>query len=282
MVIRIGRAETADIRSDSPAVELEHAVIENGTIIDRGSVTGTYVNETKIESAELHPGDRITIGDLHIDVREVSPLDLHVETRPLVHAPQAASRPVSKALISILLAAAAAGMLATVSRTALAPGSLSSAHQRMRALDRCESCHTPFQRVSDAKCRACHEAKAHATVAVSSCAACHPEHRNQQFVADRQCTGCHGRTHKEFTPARAIEHVALQGEACQDCHDMSATKTKFFADAKFTHAKHNRIACTKCHGSDPSLPTQNVCAECHGARAHVAASPCVTCHLYHG
>ena len=75
--LRIGRGTNADLRSENPAVALEHAVIEpeaNGYIItDRGSVTGTYVNRKPVESARLAKGDIIEVGDLRIDVQLLEP-----------------------------------------------------------------------------------------------------------------------------------------------------------------------------------------------------------------
>ncbi|HJQ38991.1 MAG TPA: FHA domain-containing protein [Thermoanaerobaculia bacterium] len=75
--LRIGRGTNADLRSENPAVALEHAVIEpeaSGYLItDRGSVTGTYVNRKPVETARLAKGDIIEIGDLRIDVQMIEP-----------------------------------------------------------------------------------------------------------------------------------------------------------------------------------------------------------------
>jgi pSer/pThr/pTyr-binding forkhead associated (FHA) protein len=72
-LLRIGRGTNAELRSENPAVALEHAVIEgdaNGfTITDKGSITGTYVNRRPVESARLAKGDVIEIGDLRIEVQ---------------------------------------------------------------------------------------------------------------------------------------------------------------------------------------------------------------------
>ena len=69
-LLRIGRGTNAELRSENPAVALEHAVIEtdaNGfTITDKGSITGTYVNRRPVETARLARGDVIEIGDLRI------------------------------------------------------------------------------------------------------------------------------------------------------------------------------------------------------------------------
>lgn len=75
--LRIGRGTNAELRSENPAVALEHAVIEpeggTFTITDKGSITGTYVNRKPVESARLAKGDIIEIGDLRIDVQLVEP-----------------------------------------------------------------------------------------------------------------------------------------------------------------------------------------------------------------
>src|SRR5437667_115965 len=74
---RIGRGTNAKLRSENPAVALEHAVIESGAngyvIVDRGSITGTYVNGKPVESARLAKGDRIDIGDLKLEVQIAEP-----------------------------------------------------------------------------------------------------------------------------------------------------------------------------------------------------------------
>ena len=76
-LLRIGRGTNSELRSENPAVALEHAVIEgdaNGyTITDKGSITGTYVNRRPVESARLARGDVIEIGDLRIEVQVLEP-----------------------------------------------------------------------------------------------------------------------------------------------------------------------------------------------------------------
>jgi len=76
-LLRIGRGTNAELRSENPAVALEHAVIEtdaNGfTVTDKGSITGTYVNRRPVETARLARGDVIEIGDLRIEVQILEP-----------------------------------------------------------------------------------------------------------------------------------------------------------------------------------------------------------------
>jgi pSer/pThr/pTyr-binding forkhead associated (FHA) protein len=88
-VLRIGRGTNAELRSDNPAVALEHAVIESDaagyTITDKGSITGTYVNGKPVESARLAKGDVIEVGDLRIEVQVAEakkPLFVRLVARP--------------------------------------------------------------------------------------------------------------------------------------------------------------------------------------------------------
>src|SRR5437870_3111394 len=71
--LRIGRGTNAELRSDNPAVSLDHAVITEDAagyvITDKGSITGTYVNRKPVEMARLAKGDVIEIGDLRVEVQ---------------------------------------------------------------------------------------------------------------------------------------------------------------------------------------------------------------------
>src|SRR5215217_3147347 len=88
-VLRIGRGTNAELRSDNPAVALEHAIIETDSagyaVTDKGSITGTYVNGKPVESARLAKGDVIEVGDLRIEVQVAEPnkpLFLRLVTKP--------------------------------------------------------------------------------------------------------------------------------------------------------------------------------------------------------
>ena len=62
-VLRIGRGTNQELRSENPAVALEHALIESDVagylITDKGSITGTYVNKKPVETSRLGKGDAI-------------------------------------------------------------------------------------------------------------------------------------------------------------------------------------------------------------------------------
>jgi len=72
-VLRIGRGTRAELRSENPAVSLDHATIAHDaagySITDLGSITGTYVNGRPVETARLSKGDVVEIGDLRMEVQ---------------------------------------------------------------------------------------------------------------------------------------------------------------------------------------------------------------------
>ena len=76
-MLRIGRGTNQELRSENPAVALEHAIIESDAagylITDKGSITGTYVNKKPVESARIAKGDVIEIGDLRIEIQLADP-----------------------------------------------------------------------------------------------------------------------------------------------------------------------------------------------------------------
>lgn len=115
VVLRIGRGTNAELRSDNPAVALEHAVIEGDsagyTITDRGSITGTYVNGRPVETARLAKSDVIEIGDLRIDVQvadPAKPLFLRIVTKPRRQVSNAA--PIEEDDAAVPLAAEGSGV----------------------------------------------------------------------------------------------------------------------------------------------------------------------------
>src|SRR5207245_2423172 len=63
----IGRSGSADIEVDDERVSLQHArvIANNGRhhIVDLGSTNGTFVNDQRIDEAELRDGDLIQIGE---------------------------------------------------------------------------------------------------------------------------------------------------------------------------------------------------------------------------
>jgi hypothetical protein len=75
--LRIGRGTNADLRFDDVAVALEHAVIERAgggyRLLDRGSVTGTYLNGKTVREARLAHDDLINIGGYQIRFQIADP-----------------------------------------------------------------------------------------------------------------------------------------------------------------------------------------------------------------
>lgn len=241
--LHIGRGTAAALRSDNPAVALEHAVITSDgggyTIIDRGSITGTYVNGSPVESHVLAKGDVLEIGDLRIDVQSADP------TKPLFlrvrsssprrrdfqeeeEAPEVIeaggtmrakridfaesyrlARPyLSKlSLIALLLLATIAivgDATQPEKQKAFMPGGVSSAHGVAR--------------------------DAEGNSIAEQCDACHTP---WQGVPDRKCSECHGK-------ARHAENVA-DAQRCNECHGEHRGTMKL--------AEMDERRCLECHRS---------------------------------
>jgi pSer/pThr/pTyr-binding forkhead associated (FHA) protein len=256
--LRIGRGTNAELRSENPAVALEHAVIEADTtgftIIDRGSITGTYVNGRPVESARLAKGDVIEIGDLKIEVQiaePLKPLFIRVAAMPRgvtggadddddavatprapggggqVRAPKVdyvdayrlrRNWMTKASIIAILLIVtllAIGEVTKPEKRKAFMPGGVSSAHMRA------------------------HDPKTGEPIA-TNCRSCHDPWNG---VSDNSCTVCHGKK------PHAEEQTGAP--ACADCHPEHRGVAKLAASADNT--------CVSCHANvaahvrDPKL-----------------------------
>jgi pSer/pThr/pTyr-binding forkhead associated (FHA) protein len=67
---RLGRHPDSEIMLDDITVSRRHARIVRSaagyTIIDDGSLNGTYVNAERVDSADLHQGDEVQIGKFRL------------------------------------------------------------------------------------------------------------------------------------------------------------------------------------------------------------------------
>jgi len=103
---------------------------------------------------------------------------------------------------------------------------------------------------------------------------------------------------------REVTESLFTGRACTTCHRVTpprdATDTwhvapvrvsgVWYADAKFTHARHTTVDCAHCHAarqsqqaSDLLIPGIANCRECHGGAHATGKVPttCIACHDYH-
>jgi pSer/pThr/pTyr-binding forkhead associated (FHA) protein len=67
-VCLVGRHHTCDVRIDSPRVSRRHCCLtrDGDTVVvrDLGSHNGTFINDVKIDSGVLRPGESLTIASL--------------------------------------------------------------------------------------------------------------------------------------------------------------------------------------------------------------------------
>lgn len=108
--------------------------------------------------------------------------------------------------------------------------------------------------------------------------------------------------------SRQVADSLFTGRACVTCHtvtrDAVAANTPgagwkiapvrvagiWYAQAKFTHAKHSTMQCKDCHQADTSasatdllIPGIDNCRQCHAGESggSKVASTCIACHRYH-
>jgi pSer/pThr/pTyr-binding forkhead associated (FHA) protein len=72
----VGRAARADIIVDVGLVSRLHCRLEAGAdridVVDLSSTNGTFVNDARIERAQLAHGDRLRVGRLELQVEHVA------------------------------------------------------------------------------------------------------------------------------------------------------------------------------------------------------------------
>jgi hypothetical protein len=88
--VLLGRGEEVDVRVSDQWVSRRHCRLEErgGVLVvkDLGSTHGTWVNEQRVEEAELHPGDRLAIGLTTLTAEYRQRRDMSVGRVPLLPA----------------------------------------------------------------------------------------------------------------------------------------------------------------------------------------------------
>jgi len=255
--LRIGRGTNAELRSENPAVALEHALIEGDasgyTITDKGSITGTYVNRRPVESARLAKGDVIEIGDLRIEVQVLEPgkpLFVRVSSSAATSAAYSGDDDDEPAAVAggvrggalrapkIDYADAYKLRRAWLTKLSLVAILLIIAFVIVAALTKPEQ-QIAFMPggVSSAHART---KDANGEPIAKNCQACHDPWRG---VSNGSCTECHGKLPHAENEAGA--------PACADCHSEHRGIARLSASADVT--------CVSCHGNvaahvkDPQL-----------------------------
>lgn len=151
----------------------------------------------------------------------------------------------------------------------LSPGELTTAHEKLEGMSNCTACHEIGEKVTNAKCLACHKEITklitdkngyHASTDVTGkdCFACHSEHHGRKFQIvhfdtlkfDHNLTG-----------------YKLEGkhakETCAACHKAEFIKTKISQKKGKTYLGLN-TTCVSCHADYHQQTLSNDCQSCHG------------------
>jgi FOG: FHA domain len=247
-LLRIGRGTNAELRSENPAVALEHAVIEgdaNGfTITDKGSITGTYVNRRPVETARLSRGDVIEIGDLRIEVQVIEPgKPLFVRVSSTTSSAPIIGDEDEEESVALSAAGARGGTLtapkvdyvdvyrlkrAWLTKLSMIAILLIIAFLAVAEITKPEK-QSAFMPGGISSAHT-HAKDANGRSITNNCRACHDPWRG---VSDASCTECHGK----------LPHAENQTgvPACADCHSEHRGVAKLAAAADVT--------CVSCHGN---------------------------------
>ena len=275
--LRIGRGTNQELRSENPAVALEHAVIECDAagyfITDKGSITGTYVNGKPVESARLSKGDVVEVGDLHLEIQIADPakplfvritaaraagegfLEEEEAVKPAAAAPGARvvkakkidyvsayrlTRPwLTKVSLTAILVIIALAVIGEV---------ILPEYQHLFMPGGLSSAHararSPGGRAVADDCEACH--RPWQSVTSAKCRDCHPQQPHGIFEANApDCFSCHAE-HRGSTKLASIADTT-----CVGCHASLAGHMRvpraqlaslMFANGRYTFASIERIA----------------------------------------
>jgi hypothetical protein len=236
-----GRGGESHVILSSTRVGTVHAKFSwdgNALIVsDLGSVSGTRVNGSRVARCALKNGDRIDIGDVEITVlitpngvelvNSISPSTPAAEEKTTAQAvaelridaylPRIAV--ISSIIVILGLTIFFVVPLSSSQKRAWTSGPISNAHKLIEA--DCKKCHaTPFVRVQDKECLACHNLTEHAKGIENfsskhanlslRCAECHMEHNGDNALISRDerfCTSCHA-TMSSLKKDATVENVA--------------------------------------------------------------------------
>lgn len=250
--LRIGRGTNQDLRSENPAVALEHAIIESDAagyvITDKGSITGTYVNGKPVEASRLSKGDVVEIGDLRLEIQLADPakplfiriappraaaptLDAEEDEDAIASPAVAAGKRVVKAKKIDYVAAyrlkrpwltklSLTAILLIVALTIVGEYLVRPEAQSVFMPGGVSSAHSrardPHGRIVANQCSTCHTPWK--SVTGSKCMNCHGQHEHAKFESDPPaCYTCHAE-HRGQTKL-----AAMSDQRCSGCHsDLAA------------------------------------------------------------
>ena len=159
----------------------------------------------------------------------------------------------------------------------ISPGELAKVHSQLEGMANCTQCHILGEKVSNAKCLACHtEVKVRidqqkgyhssAEVKGKQCASCHNDHHglNFQILKFDKDKFNHNLTGYKLS-------VAHSKKKCTDCH-----KPEFITDKKIKAKKFSYLGlkteCLTCHADYHQKTLSSNCLDCHDAEKFKPAS----------
>lgn len=159
----------------------------------------------------------------------------------------------------------------------ISPGELANVHSQLEGLSNCTKCHELGEKVSNAKCLACHtELKVridqnkgyHISTEVKGkqCATCHNDHHGLTFKIVRfdKDKFNHNLSGYKLTGAHTRNK-------CEDCHKAAFITDKKIRAKKFTYLGL-KTECLTCHADYHQRTLSSNCANCHNDEKFVPAT----------
>jgi hypothetical protein len=261
--LRIGRGTNCELRFDDAGVALEHAVIQRQgggyRLLDRGSITGTYLNGRPVTDAPLARGDVMGIGPYRLRVEAGETPAGAAGDEPLVLEVRVAEGAEGG---GVATGAAAAGGARSISAAAAAATSAGAAGTPTGAAG------TP----------------AGAAATAAGAAATSPAMPPPSDID----YGKAYRLRRPFFTKGLLGLVLVAAGAAALLRIASTGKLRLFEPGG-VHASHANLACADCHAPWQG-PAADRCAQCHASRkiielVHQARQTpppsCTDCHPEH-
>ena len=117
----------------------------------------------------------------------------------------------------------------------------------------------------------------HKSLACTTCHGTTSTHGGLKFTAPGGCIACHHSTRQRVECTGCHDRASLPNREMAMAFAISARQQTVVRQESFTHERHAKVACTRCHGEDVKRSVATNCASCH-ADHHAPGASCVGCH----
>jgi len=117
----------------------------------------------------------------------------------------------------------------------------------------------------------------HKSLACTTCHGTATTHGGLKFTAPAGCIACHHSTRQRVECTGCHDRASLPNREMPLAFKISARPQTVTRPESFTHERHAKLACTRCHGDDTKRSVATTCQSCH-ADHHTIGANCTGCH----